>query len=157
MTAIRILTVGVALAAATFAGAADEKKGDKDAADMLVGSWKVTDGKKAGAAMGDDAKKGTYVITKDTIKIMVDGMDKPLFVFKYTLDTKATPVAIDMEITDGPGADTKGAKAKGIVEATGDEFKIAYDPHGGDRPTKFDGEKFYFFTLKKEKGEKKDK
>jgi len=83
-------------------------------------------------------------------------MEKPLFVIKYTLDTKASPVTIDMEITDGPAPEVKGGKAKGIVEVKGDEFKIAYEPMGGERPTKFDGEKFYFFTLKKQKDEKKE-
>jgi uncharacterized protein (TIGR03067 family) len=155
MTAIRCLTLGLAVA---FAGsaAADDKKADGD---MLVGKWKLTDGKKAGNALGDDAKKGYYEITKDTIKIF-DGMtDKAVFVMKYTLDTKASPAAIDIEITEGPVPEVKGSKAKGIVEVKGDEFKICYEPMGGDRPTKFDGEKFYSFTLKKEKAkdEKKDK
>ena len=157
MTAIRCLTLGLAVALAGPAAADDDKK--KADADMLVGKWKLTDGKKSGTALGDDAKKGFYEITKDTIKIMDGTNDKPVFVMKYTLDAKASPVAIDVEITEGPVPDVKGSKAKGIVEVKGDEFKICYEAMGGDRPTKFDGEKFHFFTLKKEKGkdEKKDK
>lgn len=152
MTAIRFLTLGVVLAVAGLAAADDDKKAGES---MLVGKWKLTDGKKAGTAVGDDVKKGYYEISKDAIKIF-DGMtDKPTFVMKYTLDTKASPVAIDMEITEGPAPEVKGAKAKGIVEVKGDELKICYEPMGGDRPTKFDGEKFYAFTLKREKDAKK--
>src|SRR5947209_4803853 len=107
MTAIRYLTLGVVLAAAGAAAADDDKKADKADAPMLVGKWKLTDGKKAGAAVGDDAKKGYYDISKDAIKIMDGSNDKAVFVMKYTLDPKATPVAIDMEITEGPAPEVK--------------------------------------------------
>lgn len=152
MMGIRFLTLGVAFAFAALAGAADDNKTDNDAG-MMVGKWKLTDGKKAGNEIGDDAKEGYYEITKDTIKIF-DGMaEKPIFVMKYSLDAKPSPATIDMEITDGPAPEVKGAKAKGIVEVKGDELKLCYDPMGEERPTKFDGEKFYCFTLKKQKGE----
>ena len=82
MTAIRYLTLGVALAFAGLAAADDDKKPGKADAEMLVGKWKVTDGKKAGAALGDDAKKGYYDISKDTIKIMDGATDKAIFVIK---------------------------------------------------------------------------
>jgi uncharacterized protein (TIGR03067 family) len=132
--------------------AADDKKAEFKA-ESLVGTWEVTSGKKAGTAVSDDGKKGTYVITKDTFSIR--NGDEEMFAMKYTLDTKTSPVSIDMEITKGPG-DAKGSKAKGIVEFEKDELKLCYDPFGGTRPEKFDGEKAYMFTLKK-KAEKKDK
>jgi hypothetical protein len=63
-----------------------------------------------------------------------------------------------MEITKSPGDSANGSKAKGIVAVTGDEMKLCYEPMGGDRPTKFDGgEKNYYFVMKKQKDEKKDK
>ena len=54
MTAIRCLTLGVAVAFASFAAADDDKK---PADDMLVGKWKVTDGKKAGTATFEIKRK----------------------------------------------------------------------------------------------------
>jgi uncharacterized protein (TIGR03067 family) len=153
MTSIRVLTLGVVVAVAGLTAADDKKDEKKPDADMLVGTWKVTGGKKAGAAIGDDAKRGTYVFTKDTIKIM-EG-DKALFVIKYTLDAKKSPAEIDMEITEAPVAEAKGSKAKGIVEVKGDDFKIAYFHMGDERPKKFDDEKAFSFELKKQKEEKK--
>jgi uncharacterized protein (TIGR03067 family) len=148
-----MLTLGVVVAVAGITAADDKKDEKKPDAELLVGTWKVTDGKKAGAAVGDDAKKGNYVFTKDTIKIM-EG-DKALFVMKYTLDPKKSPVEIDMEITEAPVAEAKGSKAKGIVEVKGDDLKIAYYPMGDERPKKFDDEKAFSFVLKKQKDEKK--
>lgn len=136
----------------------DDKKDDKKAAfdpAALVGTWEVTGGKKAGNALGDDAKKGTYVITKDTFSIK--NGDVEMFAMKYTLDTKTSPVSIDMEITKGPSDDAKGMKAKGIVAIEKDELKLCYDAFGGTRPDKFDGEKMFNFTLKKKEEKKKDK
>ena len=150
----------VAVALVSFAGA-DDKKKEFDAK-KLEGKWTVTEGKKAGTALGDDAKKGHYVFEKGKISIYTPDGEKPMFVLTYTIDAKASPVAIDMEITEGPGDGVKGTKAKGIVEFDGDDLKICYDAMGGDRPAKFDGDKAYYFKLKmakkdeKKKAEKKD-
>jgi len=76
------------------------------------------------------------------------------FEFKYTIDAKVTPVAIDLEITEGPIG--KGEKRKGILELKDDTLKLSYPPEEGDRPAKFDDGKSHSFTLKKEKAEKKE-
>ena len=147
---MRLLTTFALVACATFAISADEKKFD---AKSLEGTWKVTGGKKAGADLTDMAKEGEYVFAKDTITIKAGDME--LFVMKYKLDEKASPIAIDLEITKSPGDGGNGTKALGIIEVKDDVMKICYPPMGGDRPTKFDGaEKNYYFTLKKAKKDK---
>ncbi|MGL4424242.1 MAG: TIGR03067 domain-containing protein [Gemmataceae bacterium] len=157
--ATRFLVALLGLAVMIGFSTADDKKDEKKAAPAfdaakLEGTWTLKEGKKAGAALSDDGKKGTYVITKDKITIK-DGDGKDTFVMKYTVDGKASPVTIDMEILEGPGDGVKGAKAKGIVEVTDDTLKICYDAMGGDRPTKLDGEKAYYFVLSKKKEDKK--
>ncbi|QEL18025.1 TIGR03067 domain-containing protein [Limnoglobus roseus] len=148
MKSVRTLAFA-ALVALVLPLAAEDKKEAKFDAEKMSGDWTVTAGKKAGQAIGDDAKKGAYTITKD--KITLKEGDKTLFVFSYTLDTKASPVAIDMEIAESAIDGIKGTKAKGIVELTGDELKLTYDAMGGDRPKKFDDDKAFVFTLKKKK------
>jgi uncharacterized protein (TIGR03067 family) len=139
----------------SFTQAADEKKADaKFDAEKMLGKWKVTDGKKKGTAIGDDAKKGLYEITKDKIHIKGDD-GKDMFVMEYTVDAKASPATIDMKITVAPMEGIVGSKGLGIVSVDGDTFKISYDPEGKNRPGKFDSDDFYNFTLKREKEEKK--
>jgi uncharacterized protein (TIGR03067 family) len=142
----------------SFAQAADEKKADaKFDAEKMVGKWKMTDGKMKGKAIEDEKKKGLYEITKD--KIHIKGEDgKDAYVMKYTVDAKASPATIDMEITVAPVEAVVGSKTVGIVSLDGDTLKITYDPTvptGKDRPTKFDDDKAHCFTLKREKEEKK--
>lgn len=150
--------IAFAVAAVALPGyAADDEKKDKKAddklsADALVGTWKVTGGKKAGDAVGDMAKDGSYVITKETITIKAGDMEA--FVMKYKLDADKSPAAIDMEITKSPGDSANGSKAAGIVKLEKGELTLCYPPMGGDRPAKFDGEKFYLFTLKKQDAKK---
>ena len=80
------------------------------------------------------------------------------FVFKYKVDAKATPVAIELEILEPEGF--KGAKAKGIVSLEGDVFKLAYNPKpDGDRPkdfksTKDNGSHVYVMKMAKKKDDK---
>ena len=141
------LALGLTLALGAFT-AADEKKEDKKFdASKLEGTWEFKSGEKNGTKMAADALKGKVKITKDLISMGEGDMH---FEFKYTLDAKKDPVAIDMEMTKSPfGA---GAKAKGIIAFDGDDIKLCYNPmEGGDRPTKFDGEKNHLFVLKKAK------
>jgi uncharacterized protein (TIGR03067 family) len=124
--------------------AADEKKFD---ASKLEGNWEYKSGEKSGAKVEGDALKAKVKITKDMIAM---GEGDMRFEFKYTLDTKTSPVAIDMTMTKSPF--NMEAKAKGIIEFDGDDLKLCYNPNAdGDRPTKFDGEKNHLFVLKKAK------
>ena len=122
-------------------------------AKSIEGTWKVTGGKKAGADITDMSKEGDYVFTKDTVTIKAGDME--LFVMKFKLDEKASPMTIDMEITKSPGDNANGGKSQGIIDVKDDVMKICYPPMGGDRPTKFDGkEKNYYFELKKQMKDK---
>jgi uncharacterized protein (TIGR03067 family) len=124
-------------------------------ADKLYGTWKITGGKKGGTDATDDAKKTVVTISKDKLVMEMKGpMGDMKFEFKYTIDAKVTPVAVDLEITEGPIG--KGEKRKGILELKGDDLKLAYPPEEGDRPAKFDDGKSHSFTLKKDKAEKKE-
>ena len=144
---MRFLTPLAIVVVASFAISAEDKKFD---AKSLEGTWKVTGGKKAGADLSDMSKEGDYVFTKDSVTIKAGEME--LFVMKFKIDEKASPMAIDMEITKSPGDSANGGKALGIIEVKDDEMKICYPPMGGDRPTKFDGaDKNYYFVLKKQK------
>ncbi|MFO0970594.1 MAG: hypothetical protein U0793_34045 [Gemmataceae bacterium] len=61
--------------------------------------------------------------------------DEAEFVMKYTIDAKKDPVQISFEITKslfGP------AKANGIIQVSGDEFKLCYAVEGGKAPAKFE-------------------
>ncbi|CAN5168552.1 hypothetical protein BH11PLA2_BH11PLA2_26580 [soil metagenome] len=146
-----LLTFGFLCGWLALAGAEDKKAEAKFDAEKLVGKWKFADGKKGGNAVGDDTKKSVFVITKD--RISINGEDgKEMYAMEYTVDAKASPVTIDMKMVVPAGQD---AKAKGIIELDGDSFKICYDPSGEKRPEKFDGDKFYNFSFKREKAEKK--
>lgn len=145
----------VLVAAAGWSAVAEDKKETKFDAAQLVGDWNVTGGKKMGKEIGDEGKKGTYAFTKDKITLKEDG--KTMFEFAYTVDAKAKPIAIDLEITQSAIEGLKGLKAKGIVELKDGELKLCYDGMGGDRPAKFDDEKAFSFVLKKKKEDKKDK
>jgi uncharacterized protein (TIGR03067 family) len=123
--------------------AADEKKFD---AAKLEGNWEYKSGEKNGAKVEGDALKPKVKITKDTITV---GEGDMLFEFKYTLDTKKDPVAIDMTMTKSPF--NMELKAKGIIAFDGDDLKLCYNPTDGDRPAKFSGEKAHLFVLKKAK------
>jgi uncharacterized protein (TIGR03067 family) len=152
MKSIRVLAFAL-MVAVVLPVLAEEKNANKFETEKILGDWSVTAGKKAGTAVGDEGKKGTYTITKDKITLNADG--KALFVFEYTLDTKTDPVSIDMTIADGPDPSFKGSKGKGIIELKGEELNLCYDPMGGERPKKFDDEKAYTFTMKKAKKEEK--
>ena len=136
-------TLGLVVALGALS-AADEKKFD---AAKVEGTWEYKSGEKNGKKVEADALKGKVKITKDMISMGEGDMH---FEFKFTVDAKASPATIDMEMTKSPfGA---GAKAKGIIAFDGDDIKLCYNPmEGGDRPTKFDGEKNHLFVLKKAK------
>ena len=135
------LALGLVVAIGALS-AAEEKKFDPA---KLEGNWEYKSGEKNGAKPGEDSLKAKIKITKDTITV---GEGDMLFEFKYTVDAKASPAAIDMEMTKSPfGA---GAKAKGIVAMDGDDLRLCYAPEG-DRPAKFDGAKAHYFVLKKAK------
>ena len=140
---VRWLSVCAALCLVVFVAADDKKDFD---AKKLEGKWTFVSGMKMGNEPGEDMKKAEFEIAKDTMKMTNMGQE---FKFKYSLDAKASPVTIDMEITDGPVG--QGMKSKGIISLEGDELKLCYTPMGDDRPKKFDGKESHLFVLKRKK------
>jgi len=138
------LVLGLA-AALTASVSADDKK-EKASLDpaKLEGTWQFVSGMKNGTKASEDGLKGAVKISKDKI-VMGEGAMK--FEFKYTVDAKASPATIDLEMTAGPVGE--GSKAKGLIALDGDELKLCYSPD--DRPKEFSGEKAFLFVLKRKK------
>ena len=88
-------------------------------------------------------------ISKEEITLESPGAK---FVIKYKLDPTKTPVAIDLEITDGPQG--VGSKAEGIIALDKAELKICYPAMGGARPKEFatkEDSGLHLFVLKAKK------
>lgn len=128
------------------ASAGDKAKFD---ASKFAGKWNYVSGEKNGEKVDPASFKDAKVtITKEKVTLESPGGK---FVMEYKLDTKKSPVTIDLKMTESPfGA---GATAKGIVEVSGDDLKMCYSTEG-DAPTKFatkaDG-KQHLFVLKRAK------
>ncbi len=145
-----IATFALALGMLGFLGLtarAEEKKKNAAEALKLEGKYTLVAGKKNGAAIDEEAKKGKFTFTED--KITIEGMGVK-FVMGYKVDSKATPMTIDMEILEGPEG-TKGSKALGIIELKEDVLKLAYAIDKEKRPKVFDGKEGFHFELKKAK------
>ncbi|MFO0816074.1 MAG: TIGR03067 domain-containing protein [Gemmatales bacterium] len=140
---VRWMAACAVVCLAVIGVSADDKAFD---AKKLEGKWSFVSGMKAGNEAGEDMKKTEFEVAKDSMTMTTP---QGAFKFKYTIDSKASPVAIDLEITEGPIG--VGSKSKGIVSLDGDEFKLCYTPMGDDRPKKFDGKESHLFVLKRKK------
>ncbi len=160
----KLLVLGVLFGTISFVVAEDkpaEKKVEKVKFDAkkLVGKWTVSEGSKNGTAVDPKNIKEPITFTKDKITMVTPDAT---FEFKYTLDEKADPVTIDLEITSEV---FKGSKAPGIIKFDGDKLMLAYgvnmtDPEKTARPKEFGGKKdsdSFSYTFTKAKEEKKDK
>lgn len=143
MTRFRGLVAAVA--AVLFVGgvvAEDKKEEKKEAAKFdatkLPGKWMVSEFTKYGEKQDTKDMKEPVVFTKDAIKVKSSVGD---FEFKYTVDAKADPVGVDMEITAPDGL--KGTKAKGIMKMDGDKVWLTYDsdPEAKAAPAGFESKK----------------
>lgn len=140
---VRLLSACLVSLIALSATLAEDKPIDVK---KLEGKWTFVSGMKNGNDAGDDMKKAEFEIAKDVMTLTNNGQT---FKFKFTIDSKPSPAAIDLEITESPfGA---GMKAKGIIALDGDDLKLCYIPMGDDRPKKFDGKEAFFFVLKRKK------
>jgi uncharacterized protein (TIGR03067 family) len=156
MTLIRVagFVLAAVLVAAFATGAtADDKEKKFDAAKM-VGSYKFVSGVRDGKKVEEkNFKEIALVVGKEDMVLKTADGD---FKFGYKIDASKSPVAVDLEILDGPVG--KGAKSKGIITLDGDTLKLAYNPMDGDRPKDFDGKGGNFsFTVKKAEAKKKEK
>ncbi len=163
MTIRKLLAATLLVVFAGFALAADEPKkiepkaAEKEApkfdAKMLEGKWTVTEYTKNGEKGDAATLKDPVVITKDKISLKAGGAE---FDFKYTLDAKADPMTIELEITSET---FKGSKAPGLIKLDGDKLMIAYHGEGKERPKDFKSAKdsgFNSFTMTKAKEDKKE-
>src|ERR1043165_9634659 len=123
MKALHFALAVIAVAAVSVLNAGDTAKGgDKFDPAKLVGTWKYVSGIKDGAMIdADHFKEQEVIIAKE--KLTLKGPEGT-FVIKYELDTKKSPIAVKMEITESPfGA---CMKADGILELKGDELRLCY-------------------------------
>ena len=140
---IRLMCAGLVALLCLSSVRSDDKALDVK---KLEGKWTFVSGEKNGNPAGEDMKKAGFEIAKD---VMTMTTDMGAFKFKFTIDTKASPAAIDLEITEGPVG--QGSKSKGIISLEGDDLKLCYIPMGDDRPKKFDGKEAHLFVLKRKK------
>lgn len=134
--------VGVAMAQ-------DAKKAAAFDPAKLVGDWTYVEGTRGGDKVNKESLTSKVTFTKDTVTVPA-GPDAQ-FLMAYKLDTKATPIAIDLDIKDGP---VKEGKALGILQLDGDTLKVCYVPEPGKRPAKFESTKennAFYFVLKRVK------
>jgi uncharacterized protein (TIGR03067 family) len=137
-----------ALFVVTVVGGEEKKEAKFDPA-KLVGDWTYVSGTKGGENVPKENLAGKVTFTKDMITVPA-GPDMK-FLMAYTLDTKETPTAINIDIKDGP---VKEGKALGIVSLEGDELKLCYTFEGAKRPAKFEStkeNKAHYFVLKRAK------
>lgn len=146
---MQLVRAMVLVAVATGLAVAADDKPALDAA-KLAGNWTVTGGSKAGEKVDATKYKNPAVFAKDTIGLKTEEGE---FEFKYTVDAKASPATIDLEIVKPDGF--KGAKAKGILKLDGDKLTLCYNSEPeGKRPEKFEStkdNKFFLFEMKKAK------
>jgi uncharacterized protein (TIGR03067 family) len=144
-----LLSAAFVLTLLVSAGADDKNDKDKLDPEKLVGTYTFVSGERNGDKVPEDnLKKGTVVITKDTITLKVD----ETFVIKYKLDAKKTPATVELEITEGPQG--VGSKSTGIIAMKGEEVKLCYPAMGGETPKEFAAKKDsgnHYFVLKKKK------
>jgi uncharacterized protein (TIGR03067 family) len=96
---------------ATWRWVAVDREGEKLAEDLFKDDRLTLKGNQFTQVMGGSTTHGTFKI-----------------------DPTATPKAIDLTFTDGPG---KGSSATGIYELDGDTQKICFPRPGRPRPTEF--------------------
>ncbi len=137
---------------------ADSSKETKKVLDpnALIGKWVLVSGTKNGAKITGDSMKAIVNITKDKIQLL--NGDNVEHEMTYTLNTKKSPVEIDMKGTKGPA---ENMSAPGIIKYKDSELHLCYAVFDGKRPTKFEttmDSKSLYFVMKNQNdmGKKKD-
>jgi|GEM_PF-4858219 len=116
-------------------------------AKTVVGSWKITGGKKAGEKFPVEEFAPVFEITDKQI-LMPGPEGTEGFVMKYKIDDSKSPMQIDMEIESGPSP----GKAIGIIKVDEGKLTLCYDSTGAKRPEKFEStEEDGFFLFESEK------
>ncbi|MEM7454079.1 MAG: TIGR03067 domain-containing protein [Planctomycetota bacterium] len=110
-------------------------------ASMLVGTWEMLEGVRAGEELDGSRLPPSFEMTADTFELTGPG-GTGSFVMGYEIDSSASPMTIDMKIDEGPvmedGTDTVGAPALGIIKFDDGKIWLCYDAMGGARPETFE-------------------
>ncbi len=125
-----------------------KKSASKFDAEKLIGNWNYVSGKRAGDDVNEQSLSLPVSISKD--EFTVPAGPEETFAMAYKIDSKHTPVHIDLEIKEGPA----DGKALGIIKIEGDKFTLCYDPAGENRPEKFESTAdngFFLFVLERGK------
>ena len=101
-------------------------------AESLTGEWRFVSGMRVGEKVGEE-RLGTVKITDKIMTLPVP--DSEPFVMHYKLDSSKSPVEVDFEIKEGPGAPST---ALGILAMEKGQLKLCYHPTGGERPQSFE-------------------
>jgi uncharacterized protein (TIGR03067 family) len=108
---------------------------DKDIAfkpEKLIGAWKLVSGERQGTAMDKTSTGGIFVFTKDTL-IGKNNLGEELSWMSYTLDTKQTPVAMNLTITKN----FVGVTSEAIVDLRDGQLRLCYNLDKKGRPKAF--------------------
>ncbi len=132
-----LVTLAVITLIASAGAEAPKYKAAFDPA-KLVGAWTLASGERAGEKIEKDHLPPKVTFTKETVTVPA-GPDQR-FLIAYKVDAKARPVAIDMQIKEGP---VNEGKALGILEPDGDGFKLCYvvDDGNAKRPVRCESTK----------------
>jgi uncharacterized protein (TIGR03067 family) len=107
----------------------------KDDLDKLQGTWSLVAAVRDGRDVPDDeVSRTTLVIKGDAFTFPEDARVGTGPSGRFTIDPSRTPRAIDATPASGPN---KGETWRGIYEIAGDLYKVAFDPPGKVRPTRF--------------------
>jgi uncharacterized protein (TIGR03067 family) len=149
------MTVLAFALSAALAAPADDKKSDDAKAEMkkMEGTWAFEKIVRPGdQQVPEDELKQMKLEVKDDIRTVLRG-GEAIVKSKYTIDPKASPKTIDVEIIDGMG---KGNTLHGVYELDGDTFKVSIAIDGNPRPKKVEaGEGIVLQVFKRVKEEKK--
>ncbi len=127
--AILILVAGALIAAEA------KKDAPKKDADLMQGSWTMTEATKNGESAGEDKLKEIKVAFKGAMFTVTTGDETHEVPFK--LDSKKKPKAIDASPTSGP---YKDKTLLGIYDVSADQLKLCFAEPGKDRPAEFKSE-----------------
>ena len=135
---------------------------DKPADDPVKAEVKKMEGTWAFEKLSQNGEEGPPADELKEMRLVVEGTtrtvkkgDEVMVKSTYTIDPKASPKTIDVEITDGQ---LKGRTLYGIYALDGDTFTLCLSLEGKDRPKKLEGaEGNVLQVFKRVKGEKEKK
>ncbi len=125
------------------------KEAPKELKDLIQGEWKMTEFVREGQPRPDKAEGAKVTFKGDEIIISDGNRDE---VAKFKIDTKATPMSIDIQPTRNGKVDEK--LVKGLIKFEKEKITICFSVDGEERPKEFKSEeksKTGMFTLERVK------